>query len=843
MRSSTNLLIGLGVGLLFASAGLTGAREAPSAGQAGAKAPAIAPEALEHFEKKVRPLLVERCYACHSAAAKNVGGGLLLDSRAGVMKGGVTGPAVLPGEPGKSLLITAVHQTGSLKMPPGPKLPEAEIAALESWVKIGAPDPRTGEALPERSGYDWEKERRFWSFRPLRPSKIPGVHDTAWPKTAIDRFILARLEAKGLKPVRDADRRTLIRRVTFDLTGLPPTPQEVRAFLADRSPNAWEKVIDRLLASPHYGERWGRHWLDLVRYADTSGCNSDFPIPNAYKYRNYVIQSFNRDKPYDQFLREQIAGDLLPAKSEPEKYEKVIATGYLAIARRFGSQANEFHLTVEDAIDNLGKTMLGMSVSCARCHDHKYDPVPQNDYYALYGILQSTKFAFPGTEVVPDEKDLVILASGELAEKARAQAAELSDLGPKLFRVRPEVRRLQAAAERAEEKAKELAPRGSGPETMAATQAATEAKEQYEKARAELEQLRQRQRELTQDAVDVPRAYAVSEGTPENVRLHKLGNPRTLGDEVPRGFLQILGGQTLPKAYKGSGRLELARWITDARNPLTARVMVNRIWQYHFGRGLVATPSDFGARGMKPTHPELLEYLALQFIRSGWSIKAMHRQMLLSRTYRLASIEDSHNARVDTDNRLLWRYNRHRLDAESIRDAVLTASGALDRSVGEAHPFPPRRQWRYTQHNPFYAVYETDRRSVYLMQQRIKKHPILETFDGADPNSNTAQRGVSTTALQALFMMNDAFIHEQAKTLARRVSITWPDTPRRVNEAYLHCFSRSATPDELKLCEQFLEESRAAHREAGIAEDQLDAEALASLMRVLFSSNEFVFVE
>jgi hypothetical protein len=546
--------------------------------------------------------------------------------------------------------------------------------------------------------------------------------------------------------------------------------------------------------------------------------------------------------PYDRFLREQIAGDLLPWKTEEERQQGIIATGYLAIARRFGSQANEFHLTLEDAIDNLGKTMLGLSVSCARCHDHKFDPIPQTDYYALYGILQSGKFAFPGTEVVPGEKDLVILATGELAEKARKEDAELSDLGPKLFRLRPEVRRLEAAAENAEKQATEIASKGSGPEVAEARKAADAAKVRHQEAQAELEKLNRRRRELMESPVSVPKAYAVSEGTPGNARVHVKGNPRDPGAEVPRGFLQILGGQTLPKEAKGSGRLELSRWITDPRNPLTARVMVNRIWQAHFGRGLVATPSDFGARGAKPSHPELLDYLALTFVRNGWSMKALHRQILLSRVYQLASSGAS-LAQKDPDNRLLGRFSKRRLDAESIRDAMLLASGALDRTPGAEHPFPPRRQWRYTQHQPFYAVYPTNRRSVYLMQQRIKRHPVLETFDGADPNSNTAVRGVSTTALQALFLMNDVFVHEQSRLLARRVSITWPDTSRRVNEAYRLCFSRDASSEEIELCEPFLRDAREAHAAAGVAQEQRDGEAFASLIRVLFGSNEFVYVE
>ncbi|HEU4753872.1 MAG TPA: DUF1549 domain-containing protein, partial [Armatimonadota bacterium] len=376
MREPRNLPLALGLtGLLLAPAwwaGSAGVAAAPAPAKPAALPASSAAQGTEFFESRIRPLLAQKCYACHSAQSKSIGGGLLLDSRAGVLKGGAAGPSVVAGKPEASPLIQAVRQSGAVKMPPGGKLTAQEIADLEAWVRMGAPDPREG-AAPVKAGYDWEKERQFWSFQPLRAVPPPAVKNKAWAKTPIDRFLLAKLEAKKLKPVPDADRRTLLRRVTFDLTGLPPTPEEVQAFLTDKSPDAYRKVVERLLASPAYGEKWGRHWLDLVRYADTSGCNSDFPIPNAYRYRNYVINAFNQDKPYDEFLKEQLAGDLLPAKSDAERYEHIIATGYLAISRRFGSQANEFYLTIEDTIDNVGKTMLGLSVNCARCHDHKFD--------------------------------------------------------------------------------------------------------------------------------------------------------------------------------------------------------------------------------------------------------------------------------------------------------------------------------------------------------------------------------------------------------------------------------------------------------------------------------------
>src|SRR5262245_52667535 len=381
-----------------------GSRFSPSSAQN--KVPSQ--DAIEFFEKRIRPVLTANCYACHSAQSKHPQSSFFLDSREGMLKGGASGiPAVVPGEPEKSRLIAAIRYSDQAPhMPPGGPLPPDVVKDFETWVQMGAPDPRqqTG-ATPYVQPYDFKEAAKFWSFKSVRDPELPQVKDRRWVKSPVDLFILARLEQKGLNPVGDASKRALIRRVTFDLTGLPATPDDVDAFLQDGSDKAFEKVVDRLLASPQYGERWGRHWLDVVRYADTAGCNSDFPVPSAYKYRNYVIESFNQDKPYDQFVREQIAGDLLPGATDAEKFQHIVATGYLAISRRFGSQANEFHLTIDDTIDNLGKAVLGLSISCARCHDHKFDPIPTRDYYSLYGIFNSTRYAFPGTELFRHTKD------------------------------------------------------------------------------------------------------------------------------------------------------------------------------------------------------------------------------------------------------------------------------------------------------------------------------------------------------------------------------------------------------------------------------------------------------
>ncbi len=847
------------------------------------------PADLEFFEKKIRSVLESSCYICHSASSRKPQGGLLLDSREGMLKGGNSGQAAItPGDPDRSPLIKAIRYSDpKLQMPPAGQLTAEQIRDFETWVKMGAPDPRSQSAAARAAWqpYDLSEARKFWSFQPLKNPPLPSVNNRAWVRSPLDRFILAKLEEKGLKPVGDADKRTLIRRATFDLTGLPPTPEEVEAFLEDASPDAFAKVIDRLLASPHYGERWGRHWLDAVRYADTAGCNSDFPVPAAYKYRNYVIKSFNQDKPYDRFIREQIAGDLLPGKTLTEKHENIIATGYLAMSRRFGSRNKEVNLTIDDTIDNLGKTFLGLSVSCARCHDHKFDPIPQKDYYALYGIFNSSRYAFPGAEIYPHPADMVALAAGDEAEKFnqwQSELASLDDWKEYLTVERGAAARNQAAREKQlKEAARQTATSEGqatnhqanyqgGPAVQNAapkneprrklhppgekrpadydrdavnSSTASKSTRMPEEVAADAKEIKARVAELSMHVPKVEKAYAVVEGLPANARIHRKGDPKNLGEEVPRGFLTILGAKQLPADHQGSGREYLADWIAAPDNPLTARVMVNRIWQGHFGKGIVATPNDFGSRGSAPTHPELLDYLATQLIQSGWSLKAMHRMIMLSHAYQLAATDDLHNARMDASNDLLWRFNRRRLSAEEIRDAMLAVSGALDRTAGEAHPFPPENEWRYTQHEQFFAIYDTDRRSIYLMQQRQKKHPLMEVFDGADTNTSTSPRPLSTTPLQALFLMNNPFVHSQADRLAVRVGMAYETTAQRIDYAIRLTYGRPAKPVEIREAIAYLHRTREQLHTLKTPTERLTREALASYLRVLLGSNEFLYVD
>ena len=763
-------------------------------------------EGLAYFEKNIRPLLVANCYGCHSSQLASPMSGLTLDTKAGMLRGGKSGlPAVVPGRPDDSLIVAAVKHTTALSMPPGKSLAPAEIDALVEWIKMGAPDPRTEAAPTSVAAYDWDKARQHWSFRPVRDPAPPQVASSEWNETPVDRFIKAKLDEKGLKPQPRASKLTLVRRLTYDLTGLPPTPEEIEAFLKDTSPQAFEKLVDRLLASRQYGEKWGRHWLDVARYSDTAGDNADFPIPSMYRYRNWVIAAFNNDLPYDQFLRDQIAGDLLAARDElaakdKEAWQaKIIATGYLANSRRFGSRAAEFHLTIDDTIDNLGKGMLGLTIACARCHNHKFDPIPTADYYALYGIFKSTTYAHPGTEVYPHTYGFAALNPVDAA-KLKEVETELSGLDNRTEDI------------------------GSGKIKFANAEEKRKAQQQDDENR----------QKWTAAYPYLQKAYSVADGKPVNAKIMIGGEPAKLGPEVPRGFLTILGGQKLQADEKGSGRLELAQWITDPKNPLTARVIVNRVWAWHFGRGIVATPDDFGARGEPPSNPELLDYLTSRFLEDGWSIKKLNRRILLTRAYQMSSGMSDADALKDSKNEYLWRFNPRRLDAEEIRDALLSVSGNLDLTPGGQQAFPPEMSWHYSQHKPFIgsdAAYATNKRSVYLMQQRIRRQPFLELFDGADTNSETGIRPLTTTALQALYVMNDPFFHAQADALALRVSAKFRSDGERLNYAYQLLYGRAARADEIRDSRRFLAKAQPA------------SAAWASLMRVLLAASEFMVVD
>jgi len=748
----------------------------------------------DFFESKIRPVLATHCFECHGHKDK---GGLKLDSREAILQGGDSGPAIVLGKPQKSLLMTAVqHADSELEMPPKKKLPPEAIADLSQWIRAGAVWPE-GKALGFATGEITDEQRKHWAYQPLKgnPAQTPAGENF------IDAHVRGRLKEQGLQSVNLADRRTLIRRVTFNLTGLPPTPMEVEAFLKDQKADAWYRVVERLLASPRYGERWGRHWLDLVRYADTAGDAGDYPIPEAYKYRNYVIDAFNKDKPYNQFVREQIAGDQLHAENEEQRWEQTIATGYIAISRRIGVSPHKLrHITIEDTLNNLGKTFLGLTIGCARCHDHKFDPIPTADYYALYGIFDSSVYPHAGAEHSPHRHSFVY-------RMGKAKADEV--LKPFRSKLEPWNKKERDQFNLYQSFQREVV---TGSITRQSVWAG-------------LEGIRARRAEVAKTFPNPDIAYAIVDGSASDVSIHKQGNPRDLGPKVRRGFLQILGGQQLPENTKGSGRLELANWLTSSAEPLLARVIVNRIWHYHFGRGLVSTPSDFGVRGTAPTHPELLDMLAQYFIKSGWSMKTMHRLILDSETYRMAATEHAGNLAKDPDNHFLWRANRRRLDAEELRDSLLTFSAQLDITPGGRHPFPHRLTYFYRQHEPFQEKYVSNKRSIYQMQQRIQKNPYLDMFDGPDGGLHLGDRKASVTTLQALYFMNSKFIHEQAEAITERL----PEE-HKVEYLYELVFNRRAEDKELEFAESYFAKDNSRQRWAGY-------------VRSMLSSNEFLYID
>jgi hypothetical protein len=1230
----------------------------------------------QFFESKIRPILVESCLPCHNE--QKTSGALLLHSRDALMQGGDSGSSIEVGHPEKSLLIQAIRrEEGVSAMPPekSKALRADQIADFTRWIQEGAHWPASVARFETKS---------HWAFQPIVDPVIPVTKDKTWPRNDIDYFIRAAQEHAAVTPAPPADRATLLRRASYDLTGLPPTPAAVNQFLTDESPDAWPKAIDRLLESPAYGERWGRHWLDVVRYADTAGETADYPVPTAWKYRNYVIDAFNADKPFDEFLREQIAGDIIGANRSPREYEQCIAaTGYVAVSRRFGFDSENYHhLTIQDTLDTLGQSVLGLSVGCARCHDHKFDPITMADYYALYGIFSSTRYAFPGSEQKPRVRSLMpMVPQAEASRKWREYRDRVADLVAKLqarniavpnavlgsisdidgdfelqapaaggsngvlvppwvyagnievsggaqspyrnffpsgkvgariapnsasyrvdqalypsrsvdthprvfanldfkvsnvdethqsahritlgtksgpasividiFRNRiaftqegsggPELtivperwynlvveidlqKRqyhvtlfdgekaarveavpfhsatasgigwvtftpvllnnsqyagisldqfalendpiLSASAAKPlvptnEENAGELQARlaklvgvegdfdyqqenqppsapwnagpnsvvkisssaqspyknhypdgavgvfmpnrgeydgfgcsfpnmvpdakgalhvcfdfspadvtnggdgswryyiGQGPGVSAAVElffngkqffrrsgdsrdavtdlvpgewyqvqlaldlnnktfrgqlngkdkqvafegnfatnwngaidytfidsyghiggvrpalkadnfvirpepvspfnaepsdeqlkAVRESREVARSLRERIDVLRregeQYAEELNRLLIDgpFPMAYAISEGTPLNARLHKRGEPDQLGEEVPRGFIKVLGNVSDLSNEVGSGRGALAEWLTDKANPLSARVFVNRIWQYHFGRGIVKTPNDFGVRGQPPTHPELLDYLATRFIESKWSVKAMHRLVMQSATYQQAATPLPEMLQLASQRDIsdsYYHFERRRLDAEEIRDSLLVLSGTLDKEPGTSHPFPSPISWGYSQHGPYSAVYDHDKRSIYLMVQRIKRHPFLALFDGADPNTSTAVRFGTTVPTQSLFFLNDPLVHQRTDQWRERLALKQPIFEQQVSAAILEATGKPASEKDLLVAQRFRERYREVLGEIDIAE--VDRQTLSAYLRALFGSNAFLYVD
>lgn len=983
------------------------------------------------FESQIRPALVSHCLKCHGPEKQE--SDLRVDSRQALLNGGISGPAIVPGDPNQGTLIKAMSHQGDVQMPPKGKLDNKILRSFEQWILAGADWPDESSPPPSNTT-PLSQAVTHWAFQPVSPQNPPTVQNPAWPKSDIDRFVLKEMERHGLNPVADADRTTLIRRVTFELTGLPPKPEEIENFLQDDSPTAFARVVDRLLDSPRYGERWGRHWLDVARYADTAGDGSDYPVREAYKYRDWVIDALNQDLPFEDFIRLQIAGDLIEAESSPEAYAHgVTATGFLAVGKRYGyNPGPDFqHLDFADVIDSLGRSLMGLSIGCARCHDHKYEPISTEDYYALYGILQSTQWAFPGGEemqrptqfppliapvkaerlkqekearlnaidqsilelknkkasldgsfhaggidlafegqevnkplkspwlsqgpvetrteaqspfsnVHPPGNQGVYLGTGQLGDGIRYVFAEPRKAGlpdkvyfsvdfrphadstatgshrlylgrgviaslavefslsksefavhkdgrwEVLGNLRPgqwsqlcveidTTKRIysgtlttgdnvthftdlpiaaswdgtidtficdghgHAAGSPAEFDLDNLALQATPFAPIDTTISPKQNPENIAELQVELDtEISKLQKEREHEAAVAPFevAYAVSEGNITNARIQERGEPERQGREVPRRFLEILGGMPLENPNE-SGRRELANWIASTTNPLTARVFVNRVWGWHFGRGIVSTPSDFGIRGDLPSHPELLDWLTQRFLDSGGSLKSLHREILLSRTYQLSSDLDENNLSIDPENKFLWHFARRPLDAESLRDAILAISGELDLNRPGPHPFPDVSTWKFTIHNPFYANYPSNHRSVFLMQQRNRRQPFLALFDGADPNISTAQRLPTITPSQTLFLMNSEFVHEQSRAFAQKLAAHNDEEIDRIRLAFLMTTGRIPSEQQIQNAQSFL---NAYTNQVGET-STTQVETWSALARTLFSSNAFLYID
>jgi len=748
--------------------------------------PPSATAGVEFFEKKIRPLLAEQCYKCHSAESEKLKGKLLLDSQEGLLKGGESGPVVVPGDPERSLLIKAVRYTDKdLQMPPkNKKLSEHQISDLTVWVKMGAPWPEEDKSKSLRSkrgGFEiTDKDRAYWAFQPIRRPFSPAVKQQSWPANPIDTFVLIELEAKGLSPNPPATKRELLRRVYFDLIGLPPTPEQAAAFEADRSPKAYEKLIDHLLSLPQYGERWARHWLDVARFAQSNGYEVDGEKPLAWRYRDYVIKALNEDKPYNRFVLEQIAGDELPDANP----EAIIATGFQRLGV-WDAEPDDKRMADFDELDDIVSTtstaFLGLTMGCARCHEHKFDPISQADYYQFISFFRNVR-PYEGGKTNLDASDFAPLA---LPEKVKQWRQDWQ------AKVKPLEAELKSAPENQKKPLKEKLER------------------------------------LKDESPPFEWALAVRErgGQPLPTHILVRGNAASPGAEVQPAFLTVLGGQKPalpacgPDTASTGRRLALAEWIASPQNPLTARVMVNRLWQHHFGKGIVKTTTDFGRAGVPPTHPKLLDWLAAEFIEQGWSLKKMHKLILLSNTYRMSSRSQNADAdKVDPGNDLLWRQNLRRLEAEAVHDSILQISGQLNPTMGGRGFFPhlggevlagasrPGLGWEKC------SPEDQSRRSIYTYIRRTMAVPVLENFDYSNTTSPLGERPVTTVAPQALMLLNDEFMQRQAAALAGRLtSEAGRDRTKQVRRGYRLALNRDPNKTEQQAALDFLRrQTRAA---------------------------------
>ena len=928
--------------------------------------------ATAFFESRIRPVLIEHCQECHSGDAEQLGGNLLVDSRAGLLSGGDSGAAVVPGKPEESLLLAALKHDG-FEMPPSGRLPDHIVADFELWIREGAVDPREGSAPARASNaIDIEAGRQHWAFQPITRPAPPAVTDAAWPTSDLDRFILASLEAANLAPSPDTDRAAWLRRVTFDLTGLPPTIAEIDAFLADTSSEAHATVVDRLLASPRFGERWARHWLDVARFAESSGGGRSLVFKEAWRYRDYVIDAFNADMPIDQFLTEQLAGDLLPAATPDDRARQLIATGYLMLgAINYEEQDKPFleMNVIDEQLDTLGQGLLGMTLGCARCHDHKFDPVPTEDYYALAGILKSTKTLIHRNVSTWTEQQLPLPPA--VADAVAAHQAAVDDLAHTLQAAQERLKALMPAAPSKAPRSPEsfagvvidevdavregdwtlstftkpyigegylhdddgdkggrtltFQPRleqggryevrlaytpgpnratnvpitvrslqgdasvvvsmqkdppigghfvslGSYtfdtsdqwqvvifnaatdghvivdglqllPADVPADLAANEPKADFDDikaAKAEVARLEKAKKELDRQRPDVPMAMAAEEAeSVDECHVCIRGDVHNTGALVERGVLQVATvGPPPTMPTDASGRLQLAEWLADADHPLTARVFVNRIWLHLFGRGLVATPDNFGTTGSEPSHPALLDFLARRFTDGGWSTKRLIREIVLSRTYRQATTT-AETSEANPDNRLLAGVNRRRLDAESLRDAMLSIAGTLDDRMGGSGISDPSVLAKAGSETPseYTFVFSDTRRSVYTPAFRNRRLELFEVFDAANPNAVVGRRPTSTVATQALYLLNSPFVMEQATAAAERLLAEPQDEDLRLERAFLRCLGRRPTAAERAAVQTALApDGQSPDHDTAVA-------AWATLFQALFGSIDFRTLE
>lgn len=786
-------------------------------------------EGLRFFEKNIRPLLVEHCYDCHSADYAE--SDLALDSWDGIVKGGKAGSVLVPGKVEQSLLMTAIrYEDHTLQMPPDSKLPAAQIALFKEWIERGAPYPGATKIEPRKdAAIDLSKEREFWAFQPIVDPALPAIENTKWPRAELDFFVLAKLEENKLTPAPPASKRELLRRATLDLTGLPPTVEEMNAFLADESPDAFKSVVERLLASPAYGEHWGRHWLDVARYADSNGLDENVAFGNAWRYRDYVVNAFNKDKPYNEFLREQIAGDLLPYSSTEQQHEQLIATGFLTLGPKVLAEVDKQKMEmdiIDEQLDTLGRGFMGLTLGCARCHDHKFDPILASDYYALAGIFKSTK-TMESLKTVARWHENPIPTAADLEKKA-AHEKTVADQKAKIDAV------VKAANDALVATLEEGAKLPEKPEETYPAE-----------TKAELKALRDKLAEIEKAAPVMPSAVGVMEGEPTDIPIHIRGSHLTLGEVVDRRFPLVLVSTedqqpTIPE--DSSGRLELANWMASPDHPLTPRVMANRVWHWHFGRGIVDTPDNFGILGGRPTHPELLDWLSRRLVDSGWSIKQLHREIMLSSTYQMSSEYSEQSAKVDPDNRLLWRFSIRRMAAEELRDSILLVSGQLDPTMGGSLLEVENRGYLFNHTSMDATTYDSNRRSIYLPVIRNNLFSPFQLFDYSDASVVLGERPTSTVAPQALFLMNSDFVIESAETFAKLLSETTSDDTAKVHAMYDRALNRPAHPSELAQATDYLNRFAAAYAAAGMDEDAARESAWSALCQTVLASNEFIYV-